>query len=137
MTDNQQPPPDPAKVKVQVVVDVVCLILSVVLALAVATVLLGFRQPGDTASEILCAILALVGVCAVVVIGVAARTWARGLFGVTDTTPEEEEEAPDLPVPPDAEEDDVSEPTVCLKCGARIPAGTAECPHCGWTYRPN
>jgi hypothetical protein len=27
-----------------------------------------------------------------------------------------------------------SEPTVCLSCGALIPAGRSGCPKCGWTY---
>jgi hypothetical protein len=31
-------------------------------------------------------------------------------------------------------EDDVSEPTECLECHKTIPAGSAKCPACGWSY---
>ena len=31
--------------------------------------------------------------------------------------------------------DDLSEATECLACGGTIPAGYAECPKCGWTYK--
>jgi len=33
-----------------------------------------------------------------------------------------------------ASQHDLSEPTDCLSCGARIPAGSATCASCGWTY---
>ncbi len=129
-----QPPPDPGKLTLQVVVDVVSLILSAAVAFAVATWLFGLRLPGDVGSEILFSALALAAAIIVILLGVGVRAWVRGLFGVADTAPGEEPEA-GAPMPPDAEDDDLSEPTVCLKCGCRIPAGMAQCPNCGWTYR--
>ena len=38
---------------------------------------------------------------------------------------------------PEAEEPagDDSEATDCLSCGKKIPAGTATCPACGWSYK--
>ncbi len=32
-------------------------------------------------------------------------------------------------------EDDLSEPTECLECHNAIPAGSDECPSCGWSYK--
>lgn len=32
-------------------------------------------------------------------------------------------------------EDDLAEPTECLACHQRIPAGSAKCPSCGWSYK--
>ena len=46
--------------------------------------------------------------------------------------------ASDLDVEPDSPadvEDDTSEETRCLGCGAIIPAGMNKCPNCGWTYK--
>ncbi len=37
---------------------------------------------------------------------------------------------PDLPPP-----DDTRESSICVPCGAAIPAGSTHCPACGWTYR--
>ena len=54
---------------------------------------------------------------------------------VADTERREEPDDDTKPVPPEPEEDDLSEPTVCLMCRGRIPAGEAQCPSCGWTYR--
>jgi len=31
--------------------------------------------------------------------------------------------------------DDLSEPSECLSCGKMIPAGSAKCPSCGWSYQ--
>jgi hypothetical protein len=32
-------------------------------------------------------------------------------------------------------EDDLTEPTECLECHKTIPAGSAKCPACGWSYQ--
>ena len=41
-----------------------------------------------------------------------------------------------IPAPPDTPPpDDTHESSVCVPCGASIPAGAALCPACGWTYR--
>lgn len=133
------PPPDPDKVKGQVLVDVMCLVLTVATMIAVAVWLTQYRRPGDVASEILVSFLLLVTGIAIVLGGVWMRGQVRALFGVADTRRGEDEDTgePGPPVPPDLEEDDVSEPTECLKCGMRIPAGMAECLRCGWSYRPS
>ena len=39
-----------------------------------------------------------------------------------------------IPLEDPAPSDDLTEPTECLACGQRIPAGAAKCPSCGWSY---
>lgn len=39
----------------------------------------------------------------------------------------------DFDVPRD--EDDTSQPSICLACGASIASGSSACKDCGWTYR--
>ncbi len=38
-------------------------------------------------------------------------------------------------LPPGTMEDDMLTSTACLHCGAVMPAGTAACAACGWTYK--
>jgi hypothetical protein len=130
------PPPDPGKVTGQVVVDVVCLILTVATAVIVAAAVAQLRQPGDITSEILFLLLALVAAIFVAVLGVVIRAGVRRLFGVADTERREEPDDSRQLIPADVDEDDVSEPTVCLMCRSQIPAGATQCPSCGWTYLP-
>jgi ribosomal protein L40E len=43
---------------------------------------------------------------------------------------------PRLEIPrADKVEDDASEESDCLKCGAKIPAGSSKCNSCGWSYQ--
>jgi hypothetical protein len=135
LSGDRPPPPDPSKLTLQVVVDVICLVLSVAAAFALARWLVVLRHPGDTASQILFSVLALGGASAVVLLGVGLRAWVRGLFGVADTERREEPDDSRQLIAPEPEEDDLSEPTVCLVCRAQIPAGAAQCPSCGWSYR--
>ena len=39
-----------------------------------------------------------------------------------------------IPAQEPATADDLAEATECLECHQTIPAGTARCPACGWTY---
>jgi hypothetical protein len=45
-------------------------------------------------------------------------------------TPTPEPALPELTPP-----DDTRESSLCVPCGANIPAGATHCPACGWTYR--
>jgi hypothetical protein len=132
---DRPPPPDPSKLTLQVVVDIICLVLSVAAAFGLVRWLVALRHPGDTASQILFSLFALGGASAVVFLGVGLRAWVRGLFGVADTERREEPDDSRNLIAPEPEEDDLSEPTVCLVCRAQIPAGAAQCPSCGWSYR--
>jgi DNA-directed RNA polymerase subunit RPC12/RpoP len=47
----------------------------------------------------------------------------------------EEPATEEPPVEERPAEDDLTEATECLACHQSIPAGTAKCPACGWSYR--
>jgi hypothetical protein len=129
------PPPDPEKVKVQVAVDVVCMVLSVAAAFAVAWWLTSLRPGDDVFSTILFFALALGAAVVVIFLGVGLRARVRDVLGVADTERRDEPDTSLRRVPPDPDDDDLSEPTVCLVCRHQIPAGAAQCPSCGWTYQ--
>jgi DNA-directed RNA polymerase subunit RPC12/RpoP len=40
-----------------------------------------------------------------------------------------------IPAPEPDTGDELEEPTECLECHQTIPAGTAKCPSCGWSYK--
>ncbi len=114
-----------------------CLVLSVAVAILVSVRVVRIREAEDPVAALLSYSLPIIVFAGIIVLGVALRSWVRGVLGVADTErTEEDDSASEKPMPPDPEVDDVSEPTVCLVCGTRIPAGDAECSQCGWTYRP-
>jgi len=42
--------------------------------------------------------------------------------------------APASEVEQEAKKDYTTQATVCVQCGTRIPAASAKCPKCGWSY---
>jgi hypothetical protein len=46
-----------------------------------------------------------------------------------------EESPEEIPVEEPATQDDLGEATECLACHQAIPAGSATCPACGWSYK--